>query len=209
MHAPTRAWCAPAAACMCCTAATSCGSHALATPRPPVTPSQPAVSARVRRRRRASARKDAREGGSQPTGEQPHAITSLDILHWVRAEQMLGVVCITWCGVTSPAAGPAPPPPGSHRARTCLPGVHNTTVSPLAMGRVCTGSGSASLHSLSLASLSRSWFVAGGAARGRSLGLCVVGRAGQRRQRTGIAYSDEKVANRDIRVWHGATENGP
>jgi hypothetical protein len=21
-------------------------------------------------------------------------------------------------------------------------------------------------------------------------------------------YSDEKVANRDIRVWHGATENG-
>jgi hypothetical protein len=22
-------------------------------------------------------------------------------------------------------------------------------------------------------------------------------------------YSDEKVANRDIRVWHGATENGP
>jgi hypothetical protein len=23
------------------------------------------------------------------------------------------------------------------------------------------------------------------------------------------AYSDEKVANRDIRVWHGATENGP
>ena len=24
-----------------------------------------------------------------------------------------------------------------------------------------------------------------------------------------LAYSDEKVANRDIRVWHGATENGP
>jgi hypothetical protein len=23
------------------------------------------------------------------------------------------------------------------------------------------------------------------------------------------AYGDEKVANRDIRVWHGATENGP
>jgi hypothetical protein len=23
------------------------------------------------------------------------------------------------------------------------------------------------------------------------------------------AYSDEKVANREIRVWHGATENGP
>jgi hypothetical protein len=23
------------------------------------------------------------------------------------------------------------------------------------------------------------------------------------------AYSDAKVANRDIRVWHGATENGP
>jgi hypothetical protein len=22
-------------------------------------------------------------------------------------------------------------------------------------------------------------------------------------------YCDEKVANRDIRVWHGATENGP
>jgi hypothetical protein len=22
-------------------------------------------------------------------------------------------------------------------------------------------------------------------------------------------YSDEKVANRDIRVWHGATEKGP
>ena len=22
-------------------------------------------------------------------------------------------------------------------------------------------------------------------------------------------YSDAKVANRDIRVWHGATENGP
>jgi hypothetical protein len=22
-------------------------------------------------------------------------------------------------------------------------------------------------------------------------------------------YGDEKVANRDIRVWHGATENGP
>jgi hypothetical protein len=22
-------------------------------------------------------------------------------------------------------------------------------------------------------------------------------------------YSDEKVANRDIRVWHGVTENGP
>jgi hypothetical protein len=22
-------------------------------------------------------------------------------------------------------------------------------------------------------------------------------------------YSDEKVANREIRVWHGATENGP
>jgi hypothetical protein len=27
------------------------------------------------------------------------------------------------------------------------------------------------------------------------------------RQRT--LYGDEKVANRDIRVWHGATENGP
>jgi hypothetical protein len=25
----------------------------------------------------------------------------------------------------------------------------------------------------------------------------------------GVAYSDEKVANREIRVWHGATENGP
>jgi hypothetical protein len=24
-----------------------------------------------------------------------------------------------------------------------------------------------------------------------------------------LAYGDEKVANRDIRVWHGATENGP
>jgi hypothetical protein len=24
-----------------------------------------------------------------------------------------------------------------------------------------------------------------------------------------VIYSDEKVANRDIRVWHGATENGP
>ena len=23
------------------------------------------------------------------------------------------------------------------------------------------------------------------------------------------AYSDEKVANREIRVWHGATETGP
>ena len=23
------------------------------------------------------------------------------------------------------------------------------------------------------------------------------------------AYGDEKVANREIRVWHGATENGP
>jgi hypothetical protein len=22
-------------------------------------------------------------------------------------------------------------------------------------------------------------------------------------------YGDEKVANREIRVWHGATENGP
>jgi hypothetical protein len=22
-------------------------------------------------------------------------------------------------------------------------------------------------------------------------------------------YGDEKVANRDIRLWHGATENGP
>ena len=24
----------------------------------------------------------------------------------------------------------------------------------------------------------------------------------------GAAYSDEKVANREIRVWHGATKNG-
>jgi hypothetical protein len=24
-----------------------------------------------------------------------------------------------------------------------------------------------------------------------------------------LPYSDEKVANRDIRVWHGAIENGP
>jgi hypothetical protein len=24
-----------------------------------------------------------------------------------------------------------------------------------------------------------------------------------------VGYSDEQVANRDIRVWHGATENGP
>ena len=24
-----------------------------------------------------------------------------------------------------------------------------------------------------------------------------------------VRYGDEKVANRDIRVWHGATENGP
>ena len=24
-----------------------------------------------------------------------------------------------------------------------------------------------------------------------------------------LPYSDEKVANRDTRVWHGATENGP
>ena len=25
----------------------------------------------------------------------------------------------------------------------------------------------------------------------------------------GALYGDEKVANREIRVWHGATENGP
>jgi hypothetical protein len=25
----------------------------------------------------------------------------------------------------------------------------------------------------------------------------------------GEPYSDERVANRDVRVWHGATENGP
>jgi hypothetical protein len=25
----------------------------------------------------------------------------------------------------------------------------------------------------------------------------------------GAAYGDEKVANRDTKVWHGATENGP
>jgi hypothetical protein len=24
-----------------------------------------------------------------------------------------------------------------------------------------------------------------------------------------LGYCDEKVANREIRVWHGATENGP
>jgi hypothetical protein len=24
-----------------------------------------------------------------------------------------------------------------------------------------------------------------------------------------MSYGDEKVANREIRVWHGATENGP
>jgi Pyruvate/2-oxoacid:ferredoxin oxidoreductase gamma subunit len=24
-----------------------------------------------------------------------------------------------------------------------------------------------------------------------------------------MAYGDEKVANREIRVWHGATEKGP
>jgi hypothetical protein len=24
-----------------------------------------------------------------------------------------------------------------------------------------------------------------------------------------VPYSDEKVANRDTKVWHGATENGP
>jgi isocitrate dehydrogenase len=24
-----------------------------------------------------------------------------------------------------------------------------------------------------------------------------------------VSYSDAKVAHRDIRVWHGATENGP
>ena len=24
-----------------------------------------------------------------------------------------------------------------------------------------------------------------------------------------VRYSDEEVANRDVRVWHGATENGP
>jgi hypothetical protein len=24
-----------------------------------------------------------------------------------------------------------------------------------------------------------------------------------------VTYSDEKVANRDTKVWHGATENGP
>jgi hypothetical protein len=27
--------------------------------------------------------------------------------------------------------------------------------------------------------------------------------------RDGTAYGDEKVANRDTRVWHGATEKGP
>jgi hypothetical protein len=26
---------------------------------------------------------------------------------------------------------------------------------------------------------------------------------------SGDPYGDEKIANRDIRVWHGATENGP
>jgi hypothetical protein len=26
---------------------------------------------------------------------------------------------------------------------------------------------------------------------------------------TAVQYSDEKVANRDTKVWHGATENGP
>jgi hypothetical protein len=26
---------------------------------------------------------------------------------------------------------------------------------------------------------------------------------------TAVKYGDAKVANREIRVWHGATENGP
>jgi hypothetical protein len=29
---------------------------------------------------------------------------------------------------------------------------------------------------------------------------------GEQRQ---VAYSDEKAANRDTKVWHGATDNGP
>jgi hypothetical protein len=42
----------------------------------------------------------------------------------------------------------------------------------------------------------------------RSLSVCVGGActpspAGR------PSYSDEKVANRDTKVWHGATENGP
>jgi hypothetical protein len=36
----------------------------------------------------------------------------------------------------------------------------------------------------------------------------VLGRVAQGRHLP-VTYSDEKGANRDIRVWHGATENGP
>jgi hypothetical protein len=27
--------------------------------------------------------------------------------------------------------------------------------------------------------------------------------------RSDVAWSEEKVANRNVKVWHGATENGP
>jgi hypothetical protein len=33
--------------------------------------------------------------------------------------------------------------------------------------------------------------------------------AGERGRSAAATYGDEKVANRDIRVWHGATEKGP
>jgi hypothetical protein len=46
--------------------------------------------------------------------------------------------------------------------------------------------------------------LSGGASR-----AALVGKTSLRRCDAGAPYSDETVANRDFRVWHGATENGP
>ena len=32
---------------------------------------------------------------------------------------------------------------------------------------------------------------------------------GRKKEERSAGYGDAKVANREIRVWHGATENGP
>jgi hypothetical protein len=45
----------------------------------------------------------------------------------------------------------------------------------------------------------------------RATGMTRPGKAsaGTPHESEGMTYSDEKVANRDTKVWHGATENGP
>jgi cation transport ATPase len=41
------------------------------------------------------------------------------------------------------------------------------------------------------------------------LAFVLLGRAVEERAKLQVPYGDQKVANRDIRVWHGATEKGP